>query len=263
MSTPCSYLTRPVHVSLGAYGRTSHLLAIGEMLAYPPEERLLGKLSSARVQICPQNHGTFDVDIAQEVRRLLPHIEWRLHANVRVDRLYRRVDIADLPQQRHYFEALAAVSKELNAPAYSAHAGRRDRASLADVLLNARQLADLFGVPVAIEGHYPTVDDHWLIDSWDEYRMLFESGIPYALDLSHLHILARQTGRYETALVQEMLNCERCLEVHVSSNNGHADQHKPMTEAPWWFPLLKDLHANAVIFSEGRVPVRQALEVAA
>lgn len=263
MSTNCSALNRPVHVSLGAYGRISHLLAIAQMLAYPPEEPLLGKLSTERVQLCPQNHGTLDVEVAKEIRRLLPHIEWRLHANVRVDQVYRWIDIGDWPQQRDYFDALAAVSKALDAPAYSAHAGRRDRATLVDVLNYARQLAYLFGVPVAIEGHYPTVDDFWLISSWREYQTLFESGVPYALDLSHLHILARQTGRYETGLLQEMLACERCLEVHISSNNGQADQHRPITEKPWWFPLLKKAHSKAVVFSEGRLPVRKALEEAA
>ncbi|MFZ5722659.1 MAG: hypothetical protein ACOY33_03260 [Pseudomonadota bacterium] len=263
MSTNSSQLDRPVHVSLGSYGRTSHLLAIADMLAYPPTEPLLGMLSTERVQICPQNHGMFDVEVARDVKRLLPQIEWRLHANVRVDPVYRWADIVDWPQQKNYFAALARVSQVLAAPAYSAHAGRRDRATVDAVLNNARELENLFGVPVAIEGHYPTPGDIWLFSTWAEYQRLLESSAHYALDLSHLHILASRTGVTELGLVREMLACERCIEVHLSSNDGRADQHRPLLEKPWWFSLLAGVHPDATIFSEGKQWLRQPQAVAA
>ncbi|MFZ5699634.1 MAG: hypothetical protein ACOY9J_13150 [Pseudomonadota bacterium] len=263
MNTPSSPLARPVHVSLGSYGRTSHLLAIADMIAHPPSEPLLGTLSTDRVQICPQNLGLFDADIAREVKRLLPRIEWRLHANVRVDPVYRWADIADWPQQQNYFAALARVSQVLAAPAYSAHAGRRDRATVDTVLNNARELEHLFGVPVAIEGHYPTPGDIWLFSTWAEYRRLLNSNVHYALDLSHLHIVASRTGVTELGLVRELLACERCIEVHLSHNDGRADQHRPLLEAPWWFSLLGSVNPAATFFSEGRQRLREPQAVAA
>lgn len=253
----------PIHVSLGAYGRTPHLVAIAEMLVSPPEEPVLGGLSTDHVQICPQNHGVFTVETAQEVRRALPAIHWRLHANVRVRGIHRWADICDWPQERDYFRELARVSQALNAPAYTSHAGRRQAASLQEIFRFTRELEDLFGVPVGVEGHYPTRGDYWALSSWREYRALLESGVRYALDLSHLHILAITTNTWERNLVLEMLACERCLEVHVSGNNGHADQHRQLTEEPWWFQLLAYVHPNATVFSEGRQSVRKGLEVAA
>lgn len=116
---------------------------------------------------------------------------------------------------------------------------------------NARRCADLFDCPVGVEGHYPTAGDTWLLASWDEYRTLFDSGVPYALDLSHLHIVANHSGRREDTLVAEMLASDRCLEIHVSDNDGRADRHAVCVEPPWWFALLRHAHGEAVIFSEG------------
>ena len=104
-------VAKPVHVSLGMYSRTPHLLAIAEMLANPPVEPLLGTLSTDKVQICPQNHGIFNEEMAAEVRKTLPHIEWRLHANVRVQREHRIVDMCDWPHERDYFADVARVSR--------------------------------------------------------------------------------------------------------------------------------------------------------
>jgi hypothetical protein len=261
MSTPCS--RPPIHVSLGAYGRTPHLVAIAEMLVSPPEEPILG---NSRRTTCKSARRTTVCSRWRRRRKFgaaLPAIHWRLHANVRVRGIHRWADICDWPQERDYFRELARVSQALDAPAYTAHAGRRHGATLKDVFRHTRELEDLFGVPVGIEGHYPTHGDYWLISSWREYRALLESGVRYALDLSHLHILAITTNTWERNLVLEMLACERCLEVHVSGNNGHADQHRQLTEEPWWFQLLAYVHPNATVFSEGRQSVRKALEVAA
>lgn len=261
MRTPCDH--SPVHVSLGAYGRAPHLVAIAQMLTFPPMEPLLGELSTAHVQICPQNHGLFTAETALELRKAFPAIRWRLHANVHVKDSHRRADIADWPGQREYFAELARVSRVLNAPAYTAHAGPRHMATLEAVFHYARDLEDLFGIPVGIEGHYPTHGDYWLLSSWDEYRALLESGVRYAVDLSHLNILAIRAGLMEYGLVRDLLACERCIEVHLSSNNGHADQHHLLSYKPWWFDLLTEVHPGAVMFSEGRQLVRRALEVAA
>jgi hypothetical protein len=242
------------------YSRMPHLLAIAEMLANPPVEPLLGTLSTDKVQICPQNYGIFNEEMAAEVRKTLPHIEWRLHANVRVQREHRIVDMCDWPHERDYFADVARVSQALGAPAYSAHAGRRDRATVAQVLHNTREVEQLFGIPVAVEGHYPTRGNIWLFSTWQEYRVLLESGVHFVVDLSHLNIVAYRSGFVNWGLVWELLACERCIEVHVSDNDGSGDQHRLLEQEPWWFPLLAHVNAGATVFSEGRqqnTPLRE------
>ena len=245
-----------VHVSLGAYGRLTHQQAIELALNATPREPLLGRLSTQRLQLCPQNRGKMDVDVAMQLRADYPDIEFRLHANVHIEQQARIVDIADWPNEKEWFRQMAQVSSALAAPAYTAHAGKRAKATVSDVLHDVLEIEQLFGVPVGIEGHYPSPDgkDHWLISTWQEYRLLLESGVHYALDLSHLNIVAMQSRYIEWHLVHELLASPKCLEIHVSDNYGVADQHLPLQyeHLPWWWPLLPDANPQAVIFSEGR-----------
>ena len=249
-------LSKPVYVSLGAYGRVPHRVAIADALADPPRDALLGHISSNRMQICPQNTGALDLEWCQRLRALYPDIEWRLHANVRTRDQHSFIDLANWPEQTSYFVELAQLSQALAAPAYSAHAGKRSCATVEQVIDYSRTLTDLFGMPVAIEGHYPMPDNRWLFSSWEEYRQLLESDAYYALDLSHLHILASRTRNIDTGLVIEMLACERCIEVHVSHNDGQRDQHLPLVHVPWWLPVLEYADTPGVIFSEGRIAPR-------
>jgi len=244
--------SRPVHISLGAYGRLPHDQAITAALASPPVEPLLGTLNPSRLQLCPQNRGRITVDLASQLRQDYPGVEWRLHANVHIWEQRRVVDLCDWPDARAWFADVARVSAALQAPAYTAHAGKRAGSSVSAVITHAQEIEQLFGIPVGIEGHYPTPRDTWLFSSWEEYRLLLESGVHYALDLSHLHILAVQSGRIEWGLVKEMLSSEQCLEVHVSGNDGRGDQHRPLDCVPWWFSLLPYMHPNAAVFSESR-----------
>lgn len=253
MSMPCN---RPVHVSLGSYGRLTHKQAIAMALASPPADPLLGRLSTTRLQLCPQSRGRLDMDAATALRQTHPEVEWRLHANVHVEAIMRFVDLCDWPQEQGWFAEAARVSAALGAPAYTAHAGKRGNATVQDVLSYVRDVEQLFGIPVGVEGHYPTQGNRWLFSSWEEYRLLLESGVRYALDLSHLHILACCSGQVEWTLVKEMLASPQCLELHVSGNDGSADQHQPLQEPPWWWSLLPYLHKDAVVFSEGRQTIQ-------
>ncbi|MDO9093623.1 MAG: hypothetical protein Q8R98_14850 [Rubrivivax sp.] len=119
------------------------------------------------------------------------------------------------------------------------------------MLDHTRRCADLFGCAVGVEGQYPAAGDPWLVSTWPEYRRLFESGVPYAIDLSHLHILACHSGVHDDALVRDMLACDRCIEVHVSANDGRGDWHQVCEQPPWWWPLLQYINPKAVVFSEG------------
>lgn len=240
-----------INISLAAYPGCDFLQAMQRATAEAPSEPLLGALSLKETQLCPQNRGVLTLDFAQGLRATYPGTRFRLHANVRVLPTRQIADWSSWDSQSPYWKALAETSQTLQAPAYTAHAGRRSEADLATVLDSARRAQDVFGCPVGIEGHYPTRSDVFLVSNWDEYRTLFESGVPYAVDLSHLHIVAEQSGRYESTLIQEMLASDRCLEVHLSSNDGTKDQHQPLSQEPWWWPLLAYIHDDAIIFSEG------------
>jgi hypothetical protein len=43
------------------------------------------------------------------------------------------------------------------------------------------------------------------------------------------------------------------LEVHLSANDGRADQHQVLEslDGVWWAPLLQHIHQDCVVFSEG------------
>ncbi len=238
------------HVSLAGWPGLRHEDAAGYLTA-PPTEPCFGLLSSEHVQLVPQSRGQLDDRLVDALRTAHPGTRFRLHANVHVLPRHVMADLSSFDTHSAWFEQAARLSRRLSAPAYTAHAGRRDQATLTQVLDNVRRCAELFGCPVGVEGHYPTRGQTWLIANWEEYRLLFESGAPYALDLSHLHIVATQSGRTEDTLVAEMLSCERCLEIHVSANDGLGDRHDLCAEPPWWHPLLAHAHPDVVLFSEG------------
>lgn len=223
---------------------------VPEVLARTHTEPLFGTLSTAHVQLVPQTVGQLDAARADGLLAAFPGIQFRLHANVRVLPRHRLADLSTFDADQDWFEQAAHISQRLGASAYSAHAGYRRNATLAQVLDNARRCADLFGCPVAVEGLYPDRHRTQLVASWEEYRTVFESGVPYALDLSHLNIVAHRVGR-EDGLVADMLACERCIEVHVSDNDGMGDQHRICHTPPWWYRLLAHLHPGAVVFTEG------------
>ncbi|MCA3173958.1 MAG: hypothetical protein ING36_00245 [Burkholderiales bacterium] len=247
--------SRPIHCSMAAFPGMSHLdavkLAIARQATGQLEESALGLISLGHVQLVPQNRGCIDPCLASGLREAYPHIQFRLHANVRVSDRWAIYDLAGFKLLHSHFVEAARIHALLGATAYSAHSGRRDQATLPELFDYARRAADLFNSPVAIEGQYPTAHNEYLISSWQEYQTLFESGVPYALDLSHLNIVAQQTGETWTTLVREMLSSDRCLEVHLSDNDGTGDHHQRLNRQPWWFDLLKDINPDAVLFTEG------------
>lgn len=89
------------------------------------------------------------------------------------------------------------------------------------------------------------------MSSWAEYGQLLEANVFFAIDLSHLSILASASGDRSMALVQELVSSPRCIEVHVSDNDGRWDQHKVCDRPTWWSSVLPSIHKNCVVFSEG------------
>jgi len=119
------------------------------------------------------------------------------------------------------------------------------------VRANVLRIEERCGIPVGVEGLYPAPGDRWLLSTWADYEWLLESDLHYAIDLSHLAIVARHERCEDLALARELVSNERAIEVHVSDNDGRADRHTTLARQPWWWPVLEDVHPAAVIFSEG------------
>jgi hypothetical protein len=238
------------NVSLASWPGLRHEAA-AERLRDPPVEPVFGRLQVEHVQLVPQSFGMLSEDLVESLRAAHPATRFRLHANVRVLRAHRQADLSNFAGQPDWFEQAARVHRRLGAEAYTAHSGKRAQAGMLEMLDNARRCAGLFGSPVGVEGQYPTAGDSLLVSTWSEYRQLFESGVPYAIDLSHINIVAARSGERNEGLLSEMLACERCIEVHVSANDGAGDLHQLCDVEPWWFGPLRQVHPGAVIFSEG------------
>lgn len=244
-----------VHISLAAFPGMRHEQsaerAVSEARLGTLEEGVLGSISVAHIQLVPQNFGLLSETLVDGLMTAYPEAQFRLHANTRVLPSQRVADLSNFGSYQEWFIQAAAISQRLRAPAYTAHSGYRENATMDSMLTNAQRAAELFGCSVGVEGQYPTAGNKLLVSSWDEYQQVFESGVPYALDLSHLNIVAHKSGRREDNLVKEMLNCERCIEVHVSDNDGRGDAHQVCEKQPWWFPMLNYINHNAIVFTEG------------
>lgn len=255
VSTGTSKSLPDVYLSLAAYPGMRHERAMqtatSSSRAGELKEQALGNIKMNHVQLVPQNFGQLTLEFAQSLTLAYPSTHFRLHANARVMQSHRVADLSNLPSNLDWFTQAAKVSKALKAKAYTAHSGTRANATLEQMLENTRRVADLFGCAVGVEAQYPTKDDSLLVSSWQEYRQVFDSGVPYAVDLSHLNIVAVKSGYRQDSLVKEMLACERCIEVHVSHNNGYGDTHQVCDTQPWWFPMLEYIHPQATVFTEG------------
>lgn len=214
-------------------------------------EPALGALQMEHVQLVPQGAGVLDEETLVGIRQAFPSVQPRLHANVRLSPGQPIIDLARFDCHRSWFAQAARLTRKIGAAAYSAHAGLRRDASLEEVIGYTKEACDLFGVPVALEGHYPDPSGQWLVNSWSEYQRVLEAGIPFVVDLSHLHIVATQTRALELGLTAELLASPSCIEVHVSSNDGTGDQHQVCAHPAWWHQLLAGVNPAAVLFSEG------------
>jgi len=215
------------------------------------DEPLLGALSTAHIQLCPQTPGELTEAVCEALAEDYPDTRFRLHANARVDTRLRMLDASTFCSSTlPYYARLADRSRRLGAEAYSLHAGYRANCTLDTMIDTVRRLTDLFGIPVAVEGLYPRADRPQLMAGWAEYEAVMRAGLPIALDLSHLNIVQTKEGAHPD-LAAELMAYAGTLEVHVSGNDGKADSHAVLERAPWWYGLLDTAPAQAVVFSEG------------
>jgi len=252
------------YLSLASFPGISHLNAINLGCIAVKEchlkEHGFDDVLLDHVQICPQNSEVFDLDMAGYFVESFPNIQFRLHANVRVDFKRFILDVSDFDwndDNFNYWKTLASISKLLKAKVYTLHAGHfKDQLSHQQLFKKIKQIEDLFECDVGIEGHYPLLNNQskqmFYLSTWDEYRELFEySDCKYVIDLSHFNIIAHKTGCYDLELLRQMMEHPRCLEIHVSSNDGTKDSHKKLKNKYWWYPVLKSTKTTAIIFSEG------------
>lgn len=212
------------------------------------------------IQLCPQNGARTrqPLDVAQVERLLIrfPLRRFRLHGNHRLSRL-PAVFYDASTVDRHWafcFKPLSALHRTLGADLYSLHAGRVACSSRLELVKGVCRLERLFNCSVAVEGMYPSSRDRFHVDCAEGYRWLLESGLAMAIDLSHLHIVHTQTGGFDKGLLEALLQSERCLEVHLSHNDGRRDLHMPLPSVPpWWWASLREAKAarpNLVVFCE-------------
>ena len=224
-----------------------------EQILLGASEPMIGTLAATHIQCCPQNLGHLSESACEDLRASFPQSTLRLHANARVLPHHVRYDASTFSDDtRHYYLALADRSRRIGASAYSLHAGYQRNCSLPQMIDNVRRIQDIFGeVQVAVEGLYPNAVNPQLMDTWDAYQAVLDSGTPLAIDLSHTKIVARAAGSTDEGLLRDLLASPTTIEVHLSENNGVADHHDILRREPFWWHLLPCISANAVVFSEG------------
>lgn len=234
---------------------TSHPFAF-EKIAAGLSDPVLGRLLLDHAQICPQHPSRITTENLDYLQSLHTNTRFRLHATPRTPLRHSYVDAVNAFNNEPLALELGRLSRHINAPAYSLHAGNRADGTLQTAYNNCRRLEDIFRCPVAIEGLYPSIGpkkDLQLLHDWAEYETLLTNDVHFAIDLSHLNIVTRRFGRQD-ALVLDLINHPRCIEIHVSDNDGIRDIHRPLAagKEPWWLPLLTVCGNDwAPIFYEG------------
>lgn len=242
-----------LNISLASYPRRKFDQALIEVMR-SVEIPVAGLVDTRHVQLCPQNFGILDVEMIECLRSLAPNMQFRLHANVRVLASRHILDVIDFaPNEHPYWNVLKAAHRATGAPVYSAHAGHKAGGSMAHLIDQAKRFSDFMGCPVAVEGHYPSRNETFLMSSWDEWERVLRADIPFVVDVSHAQIVAHLSRCRNDDLVREMLASPNCLEIHLSGNDGRSDRHCAMTGDEWWWPLLDTANPKATWFYEGIV----------
>ena len=221
------------------------------------KEGILGKISADHMQLCPQNKGQITENFAEKIKNDFA-IQFRIHANARLlEHLFFFDTSNDLNEEKtqKYLKKLKKINKIINAPIYSYHAGRNQ--SWQQAFEQTLKLQDYLKIPVALEGIYPNKHTYAIADL-NDYQKFLNNQIFYAIDLSHLNIVwhhNRHNIKFDDflSLTKQLINNNHCLEIHLSDNNGHDDQHQICLKSNWWLEIIKNLklNKNCQVFSEG------------
>ncbi len=224
-----------------------------------PTDFCIEKWDFSNIQICPQHIGFISETTTNRIKSKYPTTQFRLHANIRVNTTHRSFDAGfDLLDNLEYATKIKTIQQQLNAQIYSYHAPMRHNKSWNEIITNVLKLQDFLGIPTAIEGLYPNSknqDDLWK-DSITAYEQILKSDLFFALDLSHLNIVYEQIDDFNKQqlilLTKEMLQNKKCIEVHISGNDGNHDSHNAIDKHIWWLDILNKAHLSqdCVIFCE-------------
>lgn len=249
-----------------AFAGYTHQEAV-EKIAAGISEPSLGLVSAGKIQLCPQNRSTLGLEECSFLVAAYPGTEFRVHANTSCGGKFGLHDASSdwgSGAFKEWKSMLKIACALLGAPAYSWHAGRSDRANLSQAIARTLDLEQELGIPVGVEGLYPSEATGWLMSSFEDYRTVMGSGARYAIDLSHWQIIARKEGRLELGLLEDLLTHPRCLEIHVSDNDGKRDNHRPLARKTFWIDLVSKLQQQqllaADVFSEGLQASKRSTE---
>ena len=211
------------------------------------------------VQLCPQSFGCVTDDLLYTLKDTYPKTKFQLHSNVRIVHGKKPVHGSSSGAWvEMYLQEFSRLTQVTGCGIYSIHSGYEDEMLLEDMFENVRRMNTKYNMTIAIEGLYPERRRKALVSSWRQYHQLLDADIPYAIDLSHLNIVARAEG-HSMYLVQELLSSHNCIEVHLSSNNGLWDSHLPLSKEgkEWWWDFLEYCHPQTTIFSEENLQKRK------
>lgn len=245
---------KPTHLSLASFGGIHYIDAL-EKIMPGISTRVIGDLDLSNIQLCPQSRGVLGEMDAAFLREKYPDIQFRLHANIKTMAhrvIYDAIDFGK-PEFDSRWHSIKSISAILNAPCYTLHAGARENGDFSALIDRVRRLQDFMQIPVGVEGHYPMKERTHHLDSWLDYERLLRTEIGYVVDLSHLNIVARHEKHIDFDLVRALITSPRCLEIHLSGNNGIRDEHGLLKGNEWWLPVIAGENISGKIFFEGRM----------
>lgn len=216
----------------------------------------LGEIGAHHIQLCPQSYGVVSLESVERLRNIFPKVSFRPHANIRLNRSMQHFDASTdvgVTEVESYFKQYREVCTILSSQAVSIHAGRRSNNSIEGMLDNVSRIQDILRVPVGVEGLYPDSKNTWLLSTHEEYEMLLKKEVFFAIDLSHWNILYAKTKEMHADILLELLTSPRCMEIHLSGNNGSGDYHEKIRKPPRWMPIWMEAFqkgVSAIIFSE-------------
>ena len=179
----------------------------------PAPSRCSGCCRLAQVQLVPQSFGILTEAVVSSLMAAFPQARFRLHANVRL-----------LPDASHGRSVglsgatpTGSARRRASAEVWRRPPTRRtpDRAAKPPwprCSTTRAAAPTCSAVRWVSKGSTPArVTPGWC-RAGREYRQLFESGVPYAIDLSHLNILAEHSGRRDDSVC-----CKKCWPASAAS----------------------------------------------
>ncbi len=239
-----------ISISLGSFNRAPTLVAATQA-RNGIEVKCIGRVGAQILQVCPQQSDLITEASLNALMEAFPGVEIRFHSNIHV--ITQRVlrDVIDFDASDLYWKRMKALGQHAGVTSYSAHAGFREKGDMTSLFQQQQRMTDFLGVPVALEGHYPVRGNRFLCSDWAEWEAMYNSELPFVVDVSHAAIIANIKRERNDDLIGAMLSSERCLEIHISGNNGIADQHTELSGQEWWWSLIAGRNQESHIFYEG------------